>query len=146
MGSSVAKIQLTVTNIDALMAVQTPVFMMRNNPWTTNPNLDSKRVIQDNYSFNRTLRDMRKLLSWEELVKPKKSYVHNNWIVIEVNIKMDKPQENATVGKKRRAANPLMVISSDSNVPFAWGTLTRTMLSQLSAVISFAPTASEASS
>ena len=32
-GSSADELRLTVTNIDALMAVQTPVFMMRNNPY-----------------------------------------------------------------------------------------------------------------
>lgn len=138
-GSSVAEFRLTVTNIDTLTAVQTPVFMMRNIPWilivhksrsndlcvglsTTSEHICcsvrtsfklistklSKQEIQLNYSFRRTLRYIRKLSSWEDLLKPQNGYVNNDSVVIEVNIRMEKLERI-----KRRAANSL---EADANL------------------------------
>lgn len=145
-GCSATLFQLTVTNIDELMAVQTPSFLMRNHPlvltvykcrpslfgrsylvvklsttnssivgnvrtifklMSSNPNIALKKEVE------RMCPILEYLTSWNDLLDPKNGYVNNNSIVIEVLIKMDKPQETVSVGKKRRADN---ILEADENL------------------------------
>lgn len=150
--SGLAIHRLTITNIDSLVAIISPKFILRKMPWRLSVykailghlsiRLESKDGTQDvtcKVILSATLKcqvisnsiEMKaskkflsyntldlhwKELSWDQVLNPENGFVINDQVIIEVEIKADKPEGINRIIQKRKAKNTQSKVSRNIQI------------------------------